>query len=75
MIYARKLASERKYDGVSYGWGWLRKFLKRHYLSLRKPSSTYIKPFEMIQDKIEEFIKEIKELLKSGLYDEDFVSI
>lgn len=73
MLYARNLASERKYNGILYGWGWLRKFLKRHRLSLRKPSSTYIKPFELIRGKIEEFIKEIRELIASGLYEKDFI--
>lgn len=73
MLRARKIASERKYEGVNYGWGWLRKFLRRHNLSLRKPSSTAIKPYDAIKAGITKFVKEIRDLLASDLYDKNFV--
>jgi hypothetical protein len=73
IAYCRKLAKDKKYDDIKYGWSWFRKFLKRHQLSLRKPSSNNNKPFELLAEGIETFTKEIHELIESGIYARDFI--
>lgn len=73
IAYCRKIAKDRKYDDVKYGWSWFRKFLKRHKLSLRKPSSNNNKPFELLAEGIEKFKQEVHELIESGMYAKDFI--
>ena len=73
LCYARRLAKVRNLTGISFTWGWLRRFLKRHHLSLRKPSTSVTQPDEGISDVVENFVAEIGALLASGLYSEEFI--
>jgi len=67
--YSRKIAKERGYTGINFSWGWLRRFLKRHRFSLRKPSSLSIKPLGTVLESVNIFIQEMKDLLKHPHYD------
>ena len=71
--YSHKIAKERKYDDISFSWGWFRKFMKRNRLALRKPSSNHVKPIDTIIESANHFIQEIYDLISTGVYDTEFI--
>ena len=56
-----------------FSWGWLRRFMQRGHLSLRKPTSGAVKPQAEVIAKAVEFVEEVKELIIQGIYDVDYV--
>lgn len=73
LSYSKNVAKSRNLTKLTFSWGWLQKFMARHRLALRKPSSKIVKPFSEIEDAVNKFIVKIQNLLTSPLYDPQFV--
>ena len=67
------MAIEKNIRDLVFSWGWLNKFLRRNGFSLRKPTSNMIKPKEIVLPKAQEFVKSIKVLIASNIYDLNYV--
>ena len=71
--YVRHEAEKQGYTDLKFGWGWFRRFLRRHNFSLRKPSSNTIKSLSLVADSANKFIDEIQALIESGAYDPAYI--
>ena len=62
-----KKQAKLKSSKLKISWGWYRKFLKRHKLSMRKKTTKKIKACEG-NEVIKNFIQTFNKLLNSGIY-------
>ena len=71
-LNAKGLAKRMNIVDLKLSWGWYRRFLARHNMSLRAPTTTVLKPIDEIQMLIKEFRQKMINILNDDKYDKNF---
>ena len=73
ILKGRQLASAKSYQDLRFSSSWLKRFMKRNHLSIRKITGNSNKEVEEIKKSAATFRERIFNLIQDSIYDHDFV--